>query len=456
MYYYKKTVKKNNFLLYFVLFLIACVAGIVYYSKFFERVAPEILVDETLYWNLEKPIKVSLSDNVGLRSYRVYLLSEDGSRVSLLHKKANGEKNIDLNVTFHKSFFPKGNTKLVVEAKDKSLWNFLMGNQFSTTSNIIIDRKPPTITIIKRSYSISLGGAAVVIFGVQDENLQDIKITTNHNQTFESVPFYKKGYYIALIPRDLRTRGFKSYIEAVDKASNKRRLFIPFFNKNVKYNTSKIKLTSSFLSGKISELYETNYQDEFQEDELKRFVKVNETLRKKGSSLIDAKTKHILENAVDDFKISKFEPLKNYSKVASFGDHRYFYSGKTMVSESYHLGIDLANTKNGAVFSNAGKVIFAANNGIYGKMPIIYHGLGLYSVYGHCDTLFIEEGQTVKPNEIIARTGKTGLALGDHLHFEVRIQGIPVRPIEWLDEQWISYNIEKPIQEAKKYIDDEQ
>jgi len=90
---------------------------------------------------------------------------------------------------------------------------------------------------------------------------------------------------------------------------------------------------------------------------------------------------------IDSWKIRKFYPLKNGKKVASFGDHRYYYYGdkENVVSESYHVGYDLASTKMADVIaSNPGRVVFAGENGIYGNMPLIDHGLGLYTLYGHC------------------------------------------------------------------------
>jgi len=104
------------------------------------------------------------------------------------------------------------------------------------------------------------------------------------------------------------------------------------------------------------------------------------------------------------------------------------------------------------VTSNDGKVVFAEYNGIYGNMPIIDHGLGLYTLYGHCATLNVKEGDYLKAGDKIAQTGKTGLALGDHLHFGILVQGIEVRPIEWLDSKWIRDNIDKIFKDADAII----
>jgi len=84
---------------------------------------------------------------------------------------------------------------------------------------------------------------------------------------------------------------------------------------------------------------------------------------------------------------------------------------------------------------------------------IVYHGLGLYSLYGHCSNLMVKTGDIVNAWEVGAKTGATGLALGDHLHFSLLIQGVFVRPAEWMDTQWMQTNITDVIEGAKKMID---
>jgi murein DD-endopeptidase MepM/ murein hydrolase activator NlpD len=101
---------------------------------------------------------------------------------------------------------------------------------------------------------------------------------------------------------------------------------------------------------------------------------------------------------------------------------------------------------------NGGKVVHADYNGLYGNMPMIDHGLGLYTIYGHCSSINVSNGDVISPNTELAHTGTSGYAMGDHLHFGVLVQGVEVRPEEWMDKQWIQLNIYDIIQEAKKII----
>ena len=140
--------------------------------------------------------------------------------------------------------------------------------------------------------------------------------------------------------------------------------------------------------------------------------------------------------------------------MASFGDHRYYTFEDKDVSESWHMGIDLASTqKADIVASNDGKVEFAAENGIYGRNVLINHGFGLFSLYGHCSSLNIKAGDSVKAGDVIANTGVTGLAMGDHLHFGMLVQGIEVRPEEWMDNGWMKDNVTGVLNAAKKMVE---
>jgi len=79
-------------------------------------------------------------------------------------------------------------------------------------------------------------------------------------------------------------------------------------------------------------------------------------------------------------------------------------------------------------------------------------GLGLYTIYGHCSSINVSVGENIINRTKLASTGRTGLALGDHLHFGILVQGIEVRPEEWMDKLWIKKNITDIIENSKKVI----
>jgi murein DD-endopeptidase MepM/ murein hydrolase activator NlpD len=105
--------------------------------------------------------------------------------------------------------------------------------------------------------------------------------------------------------------------------------------------------------------------------------------------------------------------------------------------------------------ANSGVVSFVGDLGIYGNTVIIDHGLGLSTLYGHLSSVDVKEGDTIKPQQIIGKTGETGLAVGDHLHFATLLQGIPVLPKEWWDAKWIKDNIQPKLDSTAAAITEE-
>ena len=82
---------------------------------------------------------------------------------------------------------------------------------------------------------------------------------------------------------------------------------------------------------------------------------------------------------------------------------------------------------------------------IYGNMVLIDHGQGIASLYSHLSSIETTVGTLVDKNQPIARSGATGMAGGDHLHFSMLVHGIFVTPTEWWDQHWIDVNIKSAL-----------
>ena len=137
-----------------------------------------------------------------------------------------------------------------------------------------------------------------------------------------------------------------------------------------------------------------------------------------------------------------FEQLSNSQVEALFADYRsYMYEGKK-VDEQVHLGFDLSKVARAPVVaSNAGKILFAGPLGIYGNCVVVDHGYTLQSIYAHLSEIAVQPGQMVHKGEQLGKSGATGLAGGDHLHFSMQIDGVQVNPVEWWDAHWIQDRI---------------
>jgi len=114
-----------------------------------------------------------------------------------------------------------------------------------------------------------------------------------------------------------------------------------------------------------------------------------------------------------------------------------------------HLGFDLASTAQAPVqASNGGRIVFADFLGIYGNCVIVDHGLGLQSLYAHLSSIGVKVGDTVTQGQELGRSGTTGLAGGDHLHFTMLLGGHAITPVDWWSEQWVQDRVLRKLREA--------
>jgi murein DD-endopeptidase MepM/ murein hydrolase activator NlpD len=444
------------------LFLVLVLGGIAWavtqYLPQFERIPPKIEAPEVTFWSDEAPVKVTLSDNRGLSEYQAILT--DGQQNILV---ASNRFMIPLKSTEIELQMPKGAAKkiqhgtwkLMIQATDTSLVNKFLDNSTVAVIRIEADTQPPQITVLAKSTTIARGGSALVVFKAKDINLKTVYIAAGGRRFFPQV-YRKKPYYATLIAWPFKKKRLGATIVAIDRAGNKSTHKIGFPVVYKKFRVSWIHASDHFINGRITHVAKTDPKAANIADPLERFRAVNETMRLDNEKRIHTLASNPTPNEpIEHWRIHAFYPLKSAKLVADFGDERHYYYNdpKKEISRSYHVGYDLASVRHAPlVASNPGTVVYAARNGIYGKMPMIDHGFGLATLYGHCSKLLVEKGDEVTAGQIIARTGKTGLALGDHLHFGVLVHGIEVWPMDWMKENWIKKNIDNVFKKADKII----
>lgn len=442
----------------FMLLLIAVIGGVVfiYNSPMFEQDAPVATIEEDNgYWNMREPLHIKIDDASGLLRYKIMLKSPERDIELASEQFMSPDMNTMVTVDVPKSAFrlKVDSVQVVIEATDASKWNFLAGNSSHQTFEMVIDKKRPLLSNITNSYGIRQGGSALVVFRAHDENMKEFYIESRSGRRFASQPFYKEGYYVSLIGWPVMEDDFKVSIVAEDKAGNVSRAAIPFYIKPQSYRTRDLRLSDKYLEGKIAQLAYDYPETQGVDDRIEQFKIINEEVRGANERLIHSITSKVGTEMISDFSIDAMYPLKNASVLGGFGDHRYYYYQGQKVSEAYHLGLDMASVKQAKIIpQNGGEVVYADYNGIYGNMPIISHGLGLYTLYAHCSNVNVHEGEQIAAHTVIANTGTTGSVLGDHLHFGVLVQGVDVRPQEWMDAQWIRLNITEVMKNARQII----
>ncbi len=119
--------------------------------------------------------------------------------------------------------------------------------------------------------------------------------------------------------------------------------------------------------------------------------------------------------------------------TSPFGIRRTYNDGQS----SYHGGIDISAEAGAPVAASShGRVALAESLQVRGNAVIVDHGLGVYSGYYHLSEILVSEGQQVTQGDVIGRAGDTGLSTGVHLHWEMRVGGVLVNPLEWTLRQF--------------------
>ncbi len=123
-------------------------------------------------------------------------------------------------------------------------------------------------------------------------------------------------------------------------------------------------------------------------------------------------------------------PLQGPVRVTSaFGTRRSYGSGPPT---SYHGGVDYgAEVGTPVLAAGRGRVVLAEELTVRGQAVIIDHGLGVYSGYYHLSEIAVEAEQKVERGDPIGKIGSTGLSTGPHLHWEIRVGGVYVDPLQW-------------------------
>jgi murein DD-endopeptidase MepM/ murein hydrolase activator NlpD len=235
-------------------------------------------------------------------------------------------------------------------------------------------------------------------------------------------------------------------IHAEDAAGNARTSSVPVIFLPVKFTRDTVALKDDFMRRKCGELNPKSTATEGAAL-LADFLVINQEMRKTNEATI----REIGESASQPQPLmtGAFRQQPNSQVFASFPQERDYKLDGRIVDTQWHLGLDLAsNAASSVLASNGGRVLFAGDNGIYGNMVILDHGLGLTSLYAHLAEMTVSVGQQVALGESLGRSGMTGLAAGDHIHFAMLVHGTYTHPPDWFDAKYIADRIAGPLLEA--------
>lgn len=417
--------------------------------KLYEREKPQVtLLTDISRFGVSKEISMSIVDEKsGVRSVHV-VLTQNKNQKKLLDKKfkpqrlvfRSGPKTVEETFTVNSRSlgFRDGVAELEITIKDYSWWSWMAGNVATFKYPVILDTRPPIVSILHSPRYIKSGSGGLVIYKISEPvEKHGVTINGNFHPGFP-LPQKGDGVFGATIGIPFDTVKLeKVHVSAIDKADNTGRSPFGMILRQPIRKKDRINISDGFLDLKLPEF--SLYYPELTGSPLEKYIYVNNQIRKEnylqvGEVCSKSQPERLWEG--------RFSRMARSSRRAGFADYRTYYYQDQKIDEQVHLGIDLASVRHAEVeAANHGVVVFADYLGIYGHTVILDHGQGVFTLYSHLSRIDVAVNDAVDKGVVLGLTGKSGMAGGDHLHFSVLINGIFVNPLEWWDKQWLELNI---------------
>ena len=348
-----------------------------------------------------------------------------------------------------------GNATVVVTAARKVVYG-IRTVQSSVRRDFKVRLERPRVSIVSTHHYINHGGSELVVYRATPDDVVSGVVVGDveypgypaPGASFDGVkitdPAMRVAFFALLHDQDTKT---PIRLFARDEAGNTARGDFDFRVFPKPFKRSRIDVNDKLLDRVVPAILEGTTEVKPDGDNLAKFLVINGELRRKNNEKIASFAKQTRPELLWQGQV--FHPFGNTAVESAFADHRtYIYNGKE-VDQQVHLGFDLASFAGTPIVSaNRGLVVFAEELGIYGNCVIIDHGFGVQSLYGHLSSIEVKAGQTVEKEQQIGRSGMTGMAGGDHLHFTMLVNGRMVNPVEWWDSHWIEDRLLRKLRAA--------
>jgi len=364
-------------------------------------------------------------------------------------ERLNVRQGISKEVT---SQLKGGSARIVVRAARPTLFG-LREAESTATRDVQVRLEPPRVAVLSTFHYINHGGTEFVVYratpedvesGVRVGNIEYPGYPAKGAGITTTDPALRVAFFALLFDQD---RNIPVQVFARDPAGGQAMTPLDRQVFPKPYGKSRIELDEAFINRVVPAIASMSPDEGIPTDDaLAGFLKINGELRRKNNQyLMDLAKKSAPEMMFQ----GAFQQLGNSQVEARFADARtYIYKGKD-VDQQVHLGFDLAVTAQTPIAAaQRGVVVHAADLGIYGNCVVIDHGLGVQSLYGHLSSIDVKPGQTVDKGQTLGRSGMTGLAGGDHLHFTMLVAGQQVTPVDWWSTQWMQDRVRRKIAAA--------
>ncbi|HEX6212722.1 MAG TPA: M23 family metallopeptidase, partial [Methylomirabilota bacterium] len=346
-----------------------------------------------------------------------------------------------------------GPARIVVDAARRTLRD-LRTLETNATREVRVQLEPPRLAVLSTHHYINHGGSEFVVLRVTPaEAAAGVRVGDVEYPSFPGSAVGISGagvrvaFYALLHDQDLNA---PMSVFARDEAGNTASAPITSRVFPKAFRRSRIEVPDSFLQRVVPAILENtpsfSADTSTPEALVAAYVRINSELRKQNADQIAAFAK---ETVPEMLWRGPFQQLGGSQVESAFADHRtYFHDGEE-IDQQVHLGFDLAVTAAVPVLAAArGRVVHAGYLGIYGNCVILDHGLGVQSLYAHLSSIDVQTGDQLDQGATLGRSGMTGLAGGDHLHYSMLVNGRFVTPVEWWDTKWMQDRVFRKIREA--------
>ena len=320
------------------------------------------------------------------------------------------------------------------------------------TRNLEVRFDPPRVSPVSTFHYVNHGGSEFVVYRVTPEGTSSgVRVGDKEYAGFPATgagitsdSALRVAFFALLYDQDRNT---PIQLFARDEADNEATVPLDHMVFPKPFSKSRIEVTDSFLQRVVPAIAAASPDEKIATDDaLAGFLKINGDLRQKNNANVAS----LAAKSAPEMRFKDaFHQLGNSQVEAKFADARtYFYKGKE-VDRQVHLGFDLAVTAQvPIVAAHNGTAVHAGDLGNYGNCVILDHGLGVQSLYGHLSSIGVKVGDTVNKGQTLGRSGMTGLAGGDHLHFTMLVGGQQVNPVDWWSKQWMEDRVLRNISAA--------
>lgn len=387
-------------------------------------------------------LEVTVSDPSGIRELDIGI-RRNNNFVSFFRRHYAGDQTtVTENVPVREAKLAPGAFELEIQVTDASLAGFGQGNTRTELKPMRYDNRPPRLAVKSAPPNVWQGGASAIRYTVDEEVQRTGVLVAGY---FIPATRMKDGTWVCIYPFPflLTPQEFKNNVSltATDLAGNTTTARFTVMAYQRKFKSDRLVLTDSFLQEAMGKLHHLAPETT---DPLQCYLTINSKVRSQNMETLRQLSALSAQGKLWE---GNFMPLPRSASRANFADKRTLVYNDQPVAEAYHLGLDMASVRNAEVpAANNGTVVYAGELGIYGNVVVIDHGLGVLTLYSHLSQIAAAKGQVVTKGTILGRTGTTGLAFGDHLHFGVVVGGIEVNPVEWIDPRWLA-NLVKRISE---------